>query len=85
MDATQFNLVPNPSEGQFRVELNSQNERINIDVLDVLGQKVQTLNATPNANGRVNQEVSVYQSGLYFVRVHGKNIDFTKKIIITKY
>lgn len=84
LDATQFNLVPNPSEGQFRIELNSQNERINIDVLDVLGQKVQTLNVTPNANGRVNQEVSVYQSGLYFVRVHGKNIDFTKKIIITK-
>ena len=84
LSSLQFNLVPNPSEGQFRVELNSQNERINIDVLDVLGQKIQTLNVTPSADGQVNQEISLLQSGLYFVRVYGKNIDYTKKIVITK-
>ena len=76
LDATQFNLVPNPSEGQFKVQLNAQNETINIDVLGVLGQKVQTLNVTPDADGRVNQEISVYQSGTIFYTRSRKNVRF---------
>lgn len=78
-----FNLIPNPSTGSFKVEHNSVFDPIHIDVIDVLGQKLQTLKIETQANGQVQQEISIDRSGIYFIRVSSKNLDYTKKIIIT--
>jgi len=64
-----FNLIPNPSTGSFKVEHNSVFDPIHIDVIDVLGQKLQTLKIETQANGQVQQEISIDRSGIYFIRV----------------
>lgn len=83
MISRRLTLIPNPSTGNFVVDLNSIYEPINIEVIDILGQKMQTLKIEAQANGQIRQEISIDRSGMYFIKVSSGNVDYTKKIIIT--
>ena len=59
-------------------------EPIHIEVLDILGQKMQNLEVDEFKNGRLLQPISIEKQGIYFVRVYNSSIDFTKKIVISQ-
>ncbi|MFT5725568.1 MAG: PKD repeat protein [Bacteroidia bacterium] len=84
LNSISFNLLPNPSAGNFEVRLNAVYETINIEVTDILGQKLQTLKIAQQADGRVEQEIFIHQAGIYFIRVYGLTLDYTKRIIISE-
>lgn len=78
-----FALIPNPSTGNFQVSIDAIYEPINIEVIDILGQKLQTLNIEASPNGQIQQEIRIDRSGMYFIRVFNDTVDYTQKISIT--
>lgn len=79
-----FSVAPNPSSGDFEVRVNEIYEPINIEVTDLLGQKLQTLNISNINNGQVRTGLTIHGSGVYFVRIYNDHINSTKRIIISE-
>lgn len=78
-----FNTYPNPVQDQINIELNfTENLNYNIQVIDVLGNKVMDLGQFNN--NRINEsfDVAKLAPGMYFIAVHteeGQNVmKFTK-------
>ena len=64
-DANEFNIYPNPSNGNIKINFESSNDKHTVEVFSVSGQKVfeKEYNNTPNAS------VSNLQKGFYLVTV----------------
>lgn len=77
---TAFQVSPNPSKGIFTVTLDGE-EAGTVDVLDMLGKKVFTLELKNNAN-TCEIDLSSYPKGVYLVNVTGTNGFQSKKIVI---
>jgi Secretion system C-terminal sorting domain/PKD domain len=88
------NIFPNPSSGNFTVELLNDliGGEISIDVVNVIGQKVfSSSEKISTANWKKEIDLHYVASGVYFIEIKNKNIftcpDFLgvkKKIIIEK-
>jgi hypothetical protein len=78
-----FNTYPNPVQDQINVELNfTENLNYNINVMDVLGNKVMDLGQFNNNGLKESFNVAGLSAGMYFIAVHtelGQNVmKFTK-------
>lgn len=74
---------PNPSDGNFVVELTSDSlNSIQIFVYDLLGEKVYERNFEPTVNFHQNIQLTNVSSGIYLVTVIDGNKKRTQKIII---
>jgi hypothetical protein len=73
-----FSVYPNPSNGQFTINLNNNMKTAVISVKNVVGQTI--LNKTVNVAGRTTETISLadYSKGVYFLTVN----DETVKLII---
>lgn len=67
-------IYPNPSNGSFTIQLA---EESNINIYNVLGQQVFSLN---KANG--SQQIHLNEAGIYFVRINNANGVEVKKMVI---
>jgi hypothetical protein len=80
-NATSFNLYPNPNNGNFNINMTTENteEVAQVTIINVLGQVVSSI-AIPNNNGVINSEVNANLStGIYFVRVQiGSEVNVAK-------
>lgn len=80
-NATSFNVYPNPNNGNFNINMTTENteEVAQVTIINVLGQVVSSI-AIPNNNGVINSEVNAKLStGIYFVRVQlGSEINIAK-------
>lgn len=78
-----ISLFPNPSNGVFCVKLdNLSAANLNVQVLNALGQAVNTTNS--NSNDYVNIDMSGLSNGIYFVQVISDDKVVIKKILIQK-
>ena len=75
---TNFSVYPNPSNGDFTINLNQDVKTADISVRNVVGQTI--LNTTVNVAGRTTETISLadYSKGVYFLTVN----DETVKLII---
>lgn len=77
-------LYPNPTNGNVQINFSSlSNEKVSVEILDILGKKVETL-SNKDANKGLNQlnaDLSAYETGIYFVRITQGNSVATKKLI----
>ena len=73
-----FSVYPNPSNGDFTINLNNDVKTAAISVRNVVGQTI--LNKTVNVSGRSTETISLadYSKGVYFLTVN----DETVKLII---
>lgn len=71
-----YDVFPNPAKDEIHVQ-GEDLERV--EVLDVLGRTVMTVNGDVEKISLKN-----LQNGIYFVRLHGKNEVQNKKILITR-
>lgn len=81
---TTFDLYPNPSDGQFTIDLQfSVTETVNIAIFSELGQQVYNYTDTQN---RFTQMVDISQhaSGTYFVSVSTEKGRAVKKVLLVK-
>ena len=73
-----INIYPNPSTGVFNVA-NAENSTI--EVLDIFGKTISTINSTSNMN---TIDMSTYANGTYIVKVTTNNAVIIKKINLVK-
>ena len=77
-DANEFNIYPNPSNGNFKINFENSNEKYSVQVFSVLGQKVFEKEYTNNSSATVNN----LQKGVYLVKITNDTKSVTKKLIV---
>lgn len=76
-----INVYPNPSTGSINIRINSFIGKANVEVLDLNGRVVYSLNNT-DFNNEKSIDLNHLQAGVYVVKVSGDELNYTKKIIL---
>ena len=81
---TGINIFPNPNNGIFTVELNSENNTtVNLKILNSLGAIVYELNKVELAGKySINIDISNFSEGIYSLIIEDKNKIYNTKIVI---
>ncbi len=82
-DIEGFKIFPNPNNGEFTVQLNSNSgNKINIDVFDIRGRKI--FNNILENGSNLNETIKLnnVQSGMYLVKVSDGDKQVIKKIVV---
>lgn len=74
-------VYPNPSNGLVNVRVGNYSGNLDIQVIDVNGRVV-FQNKNNDFNVETSLNLSHLQSGMYFVKVNGENLNFSKKLIL---
>lgn len=80
--ASNFSIYPNPSNGNFTIELKETAKNYKVIVVDELGREVYTNDFNQTANLIQNIQISNAESGIYFVTVQNNGASITKKILV---
>jgi endonuclease I len=77
-DSNQFNIYPNPSNGNFNIIFDNSNGNHSVEIFSLLGQKVFEKGNTQSSS----VSISNIQKGTYLVKVTTQNSSVTKKLIV---
>ena len=77
-DSNEFNIYPNPSNGNIKINFENSNEKYSVQVFSVLGQKVFEKEYTNSSSATVNN----LQKGVYLVKITTDTKSVTKKLIV---
>ncbi len=75
LNTLSFNVFPNPSTGEFNINLSSENSgQVNLTVKNVVGQTV--INKSVAVSGRTKETISLtnYSKGIYFLTIDNKTV-----------
>ena len=83
--SSSVNIYPNPSTGDFRIELgNLNNNNVNVKITNVAGQIVYTAENEIVEGNALNVHLENVAEGIYFVQItDGTNV-FVKHLNIVK-
>jgi len=79
----EIKVYPNPSKGTFIIDLNSQQEKFRIEVINILGQRVLVLD-NQNPQELIYLNLIDYEPGIYYLKIKKTNYQeyfITKKIV----
>ncbi len=76
---TDFNIFPNPTTGQIKVEFENHIEEQEVSVYNILGQKIET---SFTSNGRVSFNLYNQKAGMYFIRIENDPNQELKKFML---
>jgi hypothetical protein len=83
-----FNVYPNPSSGDFTVQLQLKEETpLKVVLLNCIGQELKILSPLENQVTGIYQKdfsVAELQSGIYFIRIESDKMNSIEKLILTK-
>ena len=81
-----FNLYPNPSNGNFNIEINgSGNESYILTILNIVGKEVFKENIKSNNNKSIhNINLSTISNGMYYIRLLNEDKELRKALFIQK-
>ena len=77
LTADNVNIYPNPNNGTFTIETNTNEKQI-VQIFDITGKIV----VSQNINGKTNFDASNFENGIYFIQVQTNNSNYTQKIIV---
>jgi hypothetical protein len=80
VQAANIKVYPNPTEGLLNIDLNALTEEVNIEIFNIVGQQVQSIQ---NARNLATLDVSNIANGVYFVRISNDEAVIAKKIIVS--
>lgn len=74
-------VFPNPSNGDITVRINQFTGKVNLQVIDLNGRVVYSLN---NTDFSIEKSINLnqLQKGMYVIKIDGDNLQYTKKIIL---
>jgi hypothetical protein len=75
-----FAIFPNPSEGVVYMKVTSTDDTFQINVRDMSGRIVKTINSKEELNGGIN--LSEFGKGVYLLEVNFSNAQFVERVII---
>ena len=73
-----FEIFPNPVQGNFTIQLNSQVTDVRVEIYNAFGEKVYFSEAV-NMEQTINNE---FASGIYFIKISDGERQVTEKIIV---
>ena len=81
----EINIVPNPNDGQMRINFENMEGRTAVKVFDMTGNQIDAFETYVNSN-RYNYEYNMkrYAEGIYFFVVSNNNRVLTKKVVIIR-
>jgi len=77
-----LNIFPNPTNGKFTVQFNTNIGTTQIEVVNLLNEVVYSGSMDVKSNTAVNIDLSENADGLYFVRLRAQNTESIKKIVV---
>lgn len=82
--ANDIQLMPNPNNGQFKLEINGQlSKAADITIHNSIGEVVYTT-AASNANGQIDIDLSHLSDGVYFIMIPQEQSVINKRFVIRK-
>ena len=73
-------IFPNPSNGQFNININQYSGKVNIQVADLNGREVYAAkNELFNSEKAI--DLQMLESGIYVLRISGEGLNYSQKII----
>lgn len=81
-----FTIHPNPSNGEFTVNMNGlKSENAKVSVYSLIGKLVYESDVE-TSSGNLVKDINVNQlsNGVYFIKVSADNKEFTKKVVLNK-
>ncbi|MDI5889392.1 MULTISPECIES: endonuclease [Flavobacterium] len=78
LEEKSFNIYPNPSNGNVKINFENSNEKYSVQVFSILGQKVFEKEYTNSSSAALNN----LQKGVYLVKITNDNKSVTKKLIV---
>ncbi len=81
-----FEVYPNPTIGEVTVGLKAYADRaIRLELYDIHGKILKILTIEPVETMTANLDLSVYQNGIYLVRIKSEGLpDATKRIVLNR-
>lgn len=76
-----INVFPNPSKGNFNIQIKDFSGNVNISIFDINGREVYSLK-NDNFDGQKTIQTGKLQTGLYILKLNGENFNHTQKIMI---
>ena len=86
-NAEQFQIYPNPCNGQFRLTMNlKSDQKLKMDIINVMGQVMKSVDFPEwhMGDNSIIIDESALPNGIYFVKVYNENSSSTMKISINK-
>jgi len=85
VDEKNFSITPNPSNGEFKIELSTESHSLDISIEDITG-KVVFKNHYETSHQLFSQEFDLnnLHTGIYFMKVMNNEKSYCRKIIIAK-
>ena len=83
IDEQSMSIYPNPTNGKFTLVIASKAKQSQIEVYNVLGEKVYSITNSP-INQSTIFDISSQPSGVYFLNIKTDKESFTQKLIIQK-
>jgi hypothetical protein len=80
IQAANIKVYPNPTDGLLNIDLNTLTEDVSIDVFNIVGQQVQSVQ---NARNLATLDLSNVSNGVYFVRISNDAAVISKKVIVS--
>ncbi|MEQ8908271.1 MAG: T9SS type A sorting domain-containing protein [Vicingaceae bacterium] len=82
-NALAFEVSPNPNNGQFAININTQQEAdYTLNVRNMLGQIVMTQQVSVNKTKNMQMDLSDYEKGVYFVSLENGDERLVKKVVV---
>lgn len=79
-----FEVYPNPSTGIVKIKCIENIEKINIQVIDLIGQVTSNINFNNSNSLEYILNLEDQQSGVYFLKITANGQSFIKKLVLTK-
>jgi predicted Zn-dependent protease len=80
--ASNFSIYPNPSNGNFTIELKEAAINYKVTVVDALGREVYNNDFNQSSDLVQNIQMKNAVSGIYFVNIQNNGATVTKKILV---
>lgn len=77
-----LNLYPNPAKGNLLISYTANTHSGSIELINPLGQKVQTVDLQKQVSGLISIDVSHFEKGVYICRYTSNGVTVNKKVVI---
>ena len=81
-DNINVTIVPNPSNGQFYINVNGMEGTTEMNIYSMSGQIIYSEQIDCSKLNNKPMDISAFSKGIYFIRLVNKNASHTEKIII---
>ena len=78
IDSNEFNVYPNPSNGNIKINFENLNKKYFVEVFSIVGQKVFEKEYTNSSSAAVNN----LQKGVYLIKITTNTQSITKKLVV---